>query len=894
MTNIRSLRYKLDELETVMTTNKIDICCVAESWLDTNIPDEAISISGYSIYRRDRGGEQRGGGVVCYVSSTWPCVRLEEFDNPDLETLWLLIRRPTMPRCVSHIVMCVVYHPPAANSRQLTSHIIKCLDSITQQHPYAGIILLGDVNQLNDSPLRSYPLRQLVNRPTRNEATLDKIYTNINQYNSTANLPNIGSSDHRAVVLSADHSADQTGPRYIEMTVRSKDTNGRNLLANALYNYNWDVLESMDSVDDKVNFFTDTVMSLLNYYLPTYTVKRHVSDKPWISEEFRRLIRQRQHALKSGQLVRYRQLRNKVNRESKKLRQKFYTDKVQQLRQCDNSKWWRNIKTITGQSTKQDISVLANSETDGNIQLLTERINESLRSVSADLSPLSDTSDEIVTSGVDNQSFVRLETIHVYDVFQKLSRINIRKSNGPDNVPNWLLRDMAFVLAEPICHLFNSSVKQQVMPSSWKRADVVVIPKKSHAKSIESDLRPISLTPTLSKILESYYVKWILEKTHDQFDTYQFGGLKGKSTTHELVHYLHICHKAAENNQCVRSLFIDYSKAFDHIDHTIVLRKMSDCGIHPGVLQWMRSFLSGRQQRVKIGKNRSQWTTLNGGVPQGSKLGPYIFLIHINDLELAQISSLFKFIDDVTATEVLSRDQSSNLQSITDSISDWSTDNNMNINIRKTKEMLIDMSTNKTNHPLLHINNVNIERVSSFKLLGVTIQDNLKWNEHVQQICTKANRRLHFLKLLKRSSMPTDELLYFYKTIIRSTLEYACPAWQSSLTKQQMNELESVQRRAVNIISADNDYDFYCVLYQLEYVSTRLDNLARNFFMKTLNPTDCISNLYIEYKHLRRAALPNTRDRSNRHDRLYDVKCRTERFKNSFIPYSINNFQDFI
>ena len=81
---------------------------MAESWLDTNIPDEAVSISGYSIYRRDRGGEQRGGGVVCYVSSTWPCVRLEQFDNPELETLWLLIRRPIMPRCVSHIVICVV------------------------------------------------------------------------------------------------------------------------------------------------------------------------------------------------------------------------------------------------------------------------------------------------------------------------------------------------------------------------------------------------------------------------------------------------------------------------------------------------------------------------------------------------------------------------------------------------------------------------------------------------------------------------------------------------------------------------------------------------------------------------------------------------------------------
>jgi len=179
LANVRSLRYKIDELSAVFQVNKINIGCVTESWLDNNIATEAVDINGFTCYRRDRSDGRKAGGVVCYVYAKWPCVRLQSLELADLETIWLMARRPTMPRKISHIAIGVIYHPPDAGSGPMTSHIINSIDSILQQHPYAGVMLLGDFNTLNDKSLRAYPLKQLVSEPTRGKATLDKIYTNI-------------------------------------------------------------------------------------------------------------------------------------------------------------------------------------------------------------------------------------------------------------------------------------------------------------------------------------------------------------------------------------------------------------------------------------------------------------------------------------------------------------------------------------------------------------------------------------------------------------------------------------------------------------------------------------------------------------------------------------------
>ena len=538
------------------------------------------------------------------------------------------------------------------------------------------------------------------------------------------------------------------------------------------------------------------------------------------------------------------------------------------------------MKRLTGQSSKPELLPLINSIASGDAQLLADLINSSLEEVSNDLKPLSPVySDE-------TNSLPFEYVLQPFEVFHKLSRIKVRKSPGPDDIPNWFLREFAFAVSEPICHIFNASIRAGVVPSLWKRANVGPIPKTRPPKSVKDDWRPISLTPTLSKILESLVGRWILSEITNKFDAKQFGALRGRSTTHALIDITHMWHKALDDRNSVRALFVDYSKAFDHVDHSTVLNKMAALDIHPCLLKWMHSFLLNRQQRVKIGNTFSDWITLKGGMPQGTWLGPYVFLIIINDL--TTMMATFKFVDDVTLTEIVDQSNTSQMQLAADQIAEWSNNNFMNINNKKTKEMLIGRIA-KNPPPHIVFKAVAVDRVTSFKLLGLTITDNLSWENHVNTVCAKAGTRLHFLKLLKRSSVTVDDLLHYYKAIIRPVIEYACPVWQSGLTVEQRGRLETIQRRALYIISGSLDYDYElsCVLFDIETVSTRLETLTRSFFERISSPVDCLNYL------LPTERPPELINRLRRANKLPGVKCRTDRYFKSFLPHALHNYQQF-
>jgi len=184
----------------------------------------------------------------------------------------------------------------------------------------------------------------------------------------------------------------------------------------------------------------------------------------------------------------------------------------------------------------------------------------------------------------------------------------------------------------------------------WKRPNVTPVPKVATPIDITKDLRPISLTPTVSKVLESFVGQWILDELDGKLDGRQYGALKGRSTTHKLVDILHHWHQALENNCAVRAVFIDYAKAFDHVDHSIVIQKLLDLGVPKVIVRWLCSFLVERQQRVKFSEYISDLLTLNERMPQGSYLGPLIFLILINDLTAGCL--LHKFVHDTTLTEI--------------------------------------------------------------------------------------------------------------------------------------------------------------------------------------------------------------------------------------------------
>jgi hypothetical protein len=304
---------------------------------------------------------------------------------------------------------------------------------------------------------------------------------------------------------------------------------------------------------------------------------------------------------------------------------------------------------------------------------------------------------------------------------------------------------------------------------------------------------------------------------------------------------------------------------------------MAAMGIPDFIICWMFSFLADRRQRVKIHNYLSQWVTLNGGMPQGTWLGLYIFLILINDLTSTEVQ-LDKYVDDVTATETLGRDDASSMQLVLDDIHHWSNINNMNINAKKTKEMLLG-AVSKNPPPALQLAGQSIECVRSFKLLGVTVNDNLTWHDNISGICSKAAKRLHFLKLLKRSGLSNHDLLYYYSAVIRPVLEYGCVIWNSSLTNEQTHQLDTIQRRAAKIIGSSESSGNLTPLKQRREAQTKC------FFESLQQPTSCLHDI-----------LPSKRDQlvtdRLRHAKTYPVPtARTERYKRSFLTHALEHYQ---
>jgi ribonuclease P/MRP protein subunit RPP40 len=308
------------------------------------------------------------------------------------------------------------------------------------------------------------------------------------------------------------------------------------------------------------------------------------------------------------------------------------------------------------------------------------------------------------------------------------------------------------------------------------------------------------------------------------------------STTHALIAITHQWYQSLDDRNSVRAVFIDFRKAFDRIDHSTILTRIVALGIHQSAIRWMHSFLSNRQQRVNIGPVFSEWKFLTDGMPQGTWFGQYAFIIMIDTLRT--INDTYKFVDDVTLTEVITPSADSQMQLAVNQVVAWSQSNFMNINTKKTKEMLLG---SVTYHPLT--NKGIVKQVTSFKLLGVVITNNLLWEQHVTTICAKVNKRLNLSKLLKRAGVTTADLLQYYESVIRPVVEYACPVRQSGLTIAQRDRLESLQRHAIKMITNSNDYELQCALYGIQLIGVRLDSLARSIFNRIRNNHDCLHYL---------------------------------------------------
>ena len=563
--------------------------------------------------------------------------------------------------------------------------------------------------------------------------------------------------------------------------------------------------------------------------------------------------------------------RNKVQYAVKQARKTYYSHSVDKLKNTNPTRWWKEIKSVGSLSSQVSWHSQLLSETIPTCGDLAEYYNDYLVGLTSHFNPLQDRNPGINLSVPSNL------LVSTSSVLAALQRIKQSKSCGPDLIPNKILKTFAFELAPVVCDIYNTSMRQGIFPQQLKRSFVVPIPKLSPPVSIEDDLRPISLTSQIAKVMEDFSLRSLMVEIRDKIDVKQFA-VPGKSSTQALVYLLHMLAALDAGHCFVRLFFADFRKGFDLVDHNILIDELESLNVHPVIIRWIRSFLMNREQCVRIGRCTSSWKTASGGLPQGTKLGPILFAILVNPL-LKDWQGRIKFVDDTTAVEIIPRCSPSLMPIVVNEISTFAFNRGMELNHKKCKEMVISfLKYDVARLNPIYVSGLPVQSVSSFKLLGVTLSNDLTWNSHVEKVIRKANSRLYAPRQLKKAGLSKTDLVIIYSSFVRSVVEYAAPAW-SNVTMYLSDSIETIQKRSLRIIYPSLTYEDALVHSSLRTLVARREDLCKSFIHKLRSNNINVNNNPV-------AQLINTQSQVHEHN--YELRTqpinppfpRTDKFKN--------------
>ena len=363
---------------------------------------------------------------------------------------------------------------------------------------------------------------------------------------------------------------------------------------------------------------------------------------------------------------------------------------------------------------------------------------------------------------------------------------------------------------------------------------------KSSAISTPTSYRPISLLPLVSKVLEKHFYNLIIQHllTHNILTSVQWGFLEGRSSVTALIKCIDDWLKALEGGHNVCAVFFDYRKAFDSVPHLPLMSKLEAIGLEIGIVRWLQNYVTDRRQVVTVDSVESEDLPVLSGVPQGSVLGPLLFLIYINDLPDVvhnPLSVINLFVDDILLYHIIPTSGDYDiLQDSVNQIEQWSTNNYLSFNTSNCKYMIV---SRKQDPPLpesqLQLCGSLLERVERYKYLGVLITSDLSWSPRVVSVCSKARRVLGLLYRRFYGLASQDTLKHLYLSLVRPHMEYACQVWDPYLTKDQ-KALECVQKFAYKLATSkwDNSYDDLLNLMNLTPLSEGRTELKLGFLFK--------------------------------------------------------------
>ena len=818
-TNANSLINKMSELR--YRAEGMDIIAVTETWASADVMDGEINIDGYTMFRKDR-QHGKGGGVILYVKDTFTAVTYETAYTTEFsESVWCKIMLKNQ-----ELIVGVCYRSPASNEDN-NNKLLSMLENTIKGGKATRFLVMGDFNcpninfrdgyvsagptsldhklfnKVQDLLLVENILQETHFRDGTVPSRLDYVFTDEDNIVQDIHVDEaLGKSDHAVLHWRMMVEPDRTWDSR-NAAVKFKYWKGDFVsIGKHLTAIDWPKELENKTVEESWLYFRDTVKQLVNKFVPKQEINTGMKKKSNLRRSTQRKIKQRNKCWKDYKMcpsaknfAAYKKKRNEVNQAIKTDRD---NERKHLLKNCKRNPkkfygFMRKMQTVRAEVRQLSINNGAGLTTTDieAADVLCEHFQQTFtkeEEFQNSIPGLIHTDDGIEIS------FDKLV------VQRKLERLRTDKSPGPDELHPLLLQSCAVQIAEPLSIIFQKSYTAGKLPLDWKTATVTPIYKKGK-RTDPSNYRPISLTSVPCKVMESIVRDSLvnyLESGH-KLTNQQHGFMKGRSCLTNLLETFESWTRALDEGYGIDVIYLDYRKAFDTVPHQRLTYKLSQIGITGKALVWVKEFLNDRIMKVNVRGSCSQWALVISGVPQGSVLGPLLFLLYVNDLPVWIKNNIKMFADDTKIWSKISSDTDSYLlQEDLDSIERWSQKWLLKLHPDKCKVMHLGHSY-QTKYTVEDSGKSKIlEQTDEEKDLGVLTTSDLKSSTQ----CNKAaNKAMSVLRMVNRAfrGLDKEDFLVVYKSFIRPHLEYCVQSWNPHFLKDE-EVLEKVQKRATKCV----------------------------------------------------------------------------------------------
>lgn len=851
--NARSAVAKTADLELLFTQLGFDFDTVmlTETWYTEH--NNVFKLPLYDSHFINR-TNSRGGGVLLMVKKHFQSEVLHEFSfvHPDYEVLSLVIERK---------VVAVIYRPPSGNLKSFFSFLDFFLSFISENK--YDVILGGDfnINFLVDNPtkiefenlLNSFAVQNVISNPTRvtlqSESLIDLFITNTHMPVLNAGVINTDISDHRATFMCIPKSK-FPNRKVTTKLFRDISTKKLNTFKEEVNSHDWSDVLNETAAERAYALFLTAFLRIYNKCFPyKHAEKRKNIRKPWITPELLKKIRKKDKLYKKFEKTRdpdifkaFKVFRNKLTTEIRRARDQYFCDKFSSMNKSDEL--WRKLNALLGRSSgSSPITTIQN----GGKELTGIDLANAFNSHFTDITSNFVDSNTLNTR---NEKSMFLTPISESEVISVFMGLNNSKSADADDIVikpvKYVIEDIAGCLTQ----IYNLCLSQGLFPKQMQLAKVSVLHKKG-SKNEFTNFRPVSILPVFSKGFEKMILSRITnfsEQCNILHDA-QYGFRKHRSTEMALLEQKEFVLESLENKEVALGVYVDFTKAFDYLNHSILLKKLEMYGFRGTVLSLLTSYLNDRNQYVYLNGYSSHVLPISAGVPQGSILGPFLFNLYLNDI--ISIDPTVKFViyaDDVTllftaasADEVITR-----ANKTLEKLDIWAQLNKLKINVSKTKAVLYRAKNKIISIDRdIKLNNSKIEIVNTFKILGVYFTENMTWDNHVSHVISKLSCIVG-VTYANRYTLPPKVKLLLYNALFHSHINYCQLVWGNT-TKGNLQKILTLQKKMLrNIENVPRSHPSHLLFSK--YCIMKIDSLyshglCSRYRIEIKNNTHCLLRL---------------------------------------------------